>query len=128
MPYLNKIMLIGHAGRDAELRFTSEGTAFCKFTLAVSDKVKGEKVTEWFDCTAFGKTAEYAGEDVKKGLAVYVEGKIQTEKWVDKSGQPREKRAVIANSVKVFKKAQDARTEQEEAINDEVIESGEMPF
>lgn len=124
MPYLNKILLIGHAGRDAELKFTQGGMAVTKFSLAVSEKVKDEKHTEWFDVTCFNKTAEFAGEDVRKGLAVYVEGRIRTEKWTDKNGQPREKRGVIADSVKVFKKSR----EKEDATTEELIESGEMPF
>ena len=125
MPYLNKILLIGHAGRDAELKFTPGGIAVCKFSLAVSEKVKGEAHTEWFDITCFNKTAEFASDDVKKGGTVFVEGRIRTEKWVDKSGQNREKRGVIADSVKVFKKAQEKR---DDATTEELIESGEMPF
>lgn len=125
MPYLNKIMLIGHAGRDAELKFTQGGMAVCKFSLAVSEKSKGERVTEWFDITCFNKTAEFSVDDVKKGLAVYVEGRIRTEKWTDKEGKPREKRGVIADSVKVFKKAQEKR---DDATTEELIKSGEMPF
>ncbi len=103
MPYQNKAILIGHAGKDAEMRFSGEGKAITKFSLAVGEKVMGEKVTEWFDVTCFGKTAEFAGEDVKKGLPVYVEGKIRTEKWTDRNGQEREKRVIIAETVKVFK-------------------------
>jgi single-strand DNA-binding protein len=135
MPYLNKILLIGHAGRDAELRFTAGGMAVTKFSLAVSEKIKDEKHTEWFDVTAFNKTAEFAGEDVRKGLAVYVEGRIRTEKWTDKEGKPREKRGVIADSVKVFKKAKPPEDETQKMTlenhsdtYDPNVSDDEMPF
>jgi single-strand DNA-binding protein len=66
MPYLNKVIIIGHAGRDAELKFTPSGVAVCKFSVATSETRKGEKTTEWHNVTAFGKQAEWAGREAER--------------------------------------------------------------
>ena len=131
MPYLNKVMLIGHAGRDAELKYTQGGLAYCKFSVATSETRKGEKVTEWHNVTVFGKQAEWAGESLKKGGVVYVEGKIQTDKWTDKDGNAREKAGILANEVKVFAKKPTTETHETHGETHEthgIPDDAEMPF
>jgi single-strand DNA-binding protein len=128
MPYLNKVIIIGHAGRDAELKFTPSGVAVCKFSVATSETRKGEKVTEWHNVTAFGKQAEWAGESLKKGGVVYVEGRIQTEKWVDKAGEKHERVGIVANDVKVFAKKPKEETHGETHESQGRMDETEMPF
>lgn len=95
MKGINKVILIGNLGQDPEIRYTSGGMAIATLSLATSeswrDKQTGEKKerTEWHRVVLVGKLAEVAGQYLKKGSQVYVEGKLQTRKWQDQSGQDR---------------------------------------
>jgi single-strand DNA-binding protein len=92
MSSVNKVILVGHLGRDPEVRYSSDGTAFANVSIATSeqwkDKQTGEKKerTEWHKLVFAGKLAEIVGEYLKKGAQIYVEGKLQTRKWTDKEG------------------------------------------
>lgn len=92
---VNKVILIGHLGQDPEIRYMPAGGAVANLTLATSetwrDKQSGEmrEKTEWHRVCIFGKLAEVAGEYLKKGSQVYIEGSLQTRKWQDQSGQDR---------------------------------------
>ena len=92
---LNKVMLIGNLGRDPEVRYTTNGTAVANFTLATNerwlDQATGERKerTEWHRIVVFGKQAEIAGEYLRKGRQVYVEGSLQTRDWTDREGNKR---------------------------------------
>lgn len=93
MSSVNKVILIGRLGADPEMRAMPDGTAVCNFSLATSSfsTKNGEKkeFTEWHKCSAFNKAAEIAGEYLKKGSQVFVEGSQRTRKWQDKDGQDR---------------------------------------
>ena len=95
MKGINKVILIGNLGQDPEIRYTSGGMAIATLSLATSeswrDKHTGEQKerTEWHRVVLVGKLAEVAGQYLKKGSQVYVEGKLQTRKWQDQSGQDR---------------------------------------
>ena len=94
MASVNKVILIGNLGRDPEVRYLPSGDAVANITLATTETWKdkaGEKQeqTEWHRVAMFGKTAEIAGEYLKKGSQVYIEGRLQTRKWTDKEGQER---------------------------------------
>ncbi|MGU5691436.1 single-stranded DNA-binding protein [Aeromonas veronii] len=101
---INKVILIGNLGQDPEVRYMQNGTAVASITLATSeswqDKQTGEKKerTEWHRVVFMGKLAEIAGEYLKKGSQVYVEGKLQTRKWQDQSGQERYTTEVLVDS------------------------------
>lgn len=92
MASVNKVIIVGHLGRDPEMRHLPSGEAVANFSVATSeswkDKATGEKQerTEWHRVNFFGKTAEVAGQYLKKGSLVYVEGSLQTRKWTDKEG------------------------------------------
>ncbi len=92
---VNKVILVGNLGQDPETKYTPNGGAITTISIATSeswkDKNSGEtrEKTEWHRVVFFGKLAEIAGEYLKKGSQVYVEGKLQTRKWQDKSGQDR---------------------------------------
>jgi len=93
MSSVNKVILIGRLGADPERRSMPDGTAVCNFSLATStiSNKNGERkeFTEWHKCCAFNKAAEIAGEYLKKGSQVFVEGSQRTRKWTDKDGQER---------------------------------------
>ncbi|WP_323083946.1 single-stranded DNA-binding protein [Providencia alcalifaciens] len=100
---INKVILIGHLGKDPEIRYMPNGGAVANITLATSeswrDKQSGElkEKTEWHGVVIFGKLAEVAGEYLKKGSQVYIEGSLQTRKWQDQSGQDRYTTEVVVN-------------------------------
>ena len=95
MKGINKVILVGHLGQDPEVRYLANGDAVANLSLATSegwtDKQTGEKQerTEWHRVVFFQRLAEIAGEYLKKGAAIYVEGKLQTRKWQDKDGNDR---------------------------------------
>ena len=99
---VNKVILVGNLGRDPEVRYTANGAAVANLALATTeqwrDKQSGEKQerTEWHRIVLFGRLGEIAGEYLKKGSQVYIEGKLQTRKWQDQSGQDRYTTEIVA--------------------------------
>ena len=108
MASVNKWIGIGNLGRDPETRYTASGEAICNITVATSetwkDKASGEKkeATEWHRISFFGKLAEIAGQYLKKGSQVYVEGSIRTRKWTDKEGQERYTTEIRGDEMKML--------------------------
>ena len=105
---INKVILIGNLGQDPEVRYTASGTAVANLRIATSeswrDKQTGEQKenTEWHTVVLFGKTAEIASQYLKKGRQVYIEGRLQTRKWQDKSGNDRFSTEVVANDMQML--------------------------
>ncbi|MBP9871655.1 MAG: single-stranded DNA-binding protein [Nitrosomonas sp.] len=107
MASVNKVILIGNLGKDPETRYMSNGDAVTNITLATTDTWKdknGEKQekTEWHRVTFYRKLAEIAGEYLKKGRSVYVEGRLETRKWTDKNGVERYTTDIIASDMKML--------------------------
>ncbi len=108
MASVNKVILIGNCGRDPEVRYLPSGEAVANVTLATStrrkDKTSGETIeeTEWHRVTFFGRLAEIAGEYLKKGRPVYVEGRIKTRKYTDKDGVEKYATDIIANEMQLL--------------------------
>lgn len=102
---VNRVILVGNLGQDPEVRIMPNGNAVANFNVATSetwkDKQTGENrdKTEWHRVVVFGKLAEIAGEYVKKGTQVYLEGQLQTRKWQDQSGQDRYTTEVVINPI-----------------------------
>ncbi|MDD3884518.1 MAG: single-stranded DNA-binding protein [Gallionella sp.] len=104
---VNKVILIGHLGKDPETRYMPNGDAVTNVSIATSENWKdknGEKQekTEWHNLVFFRRLAEIAGEYLKKGSLVYVEGKLQTRKWQDKEGQDRYTTEIVVNEMKML--------------------------
>jgi single-strand DNA-binding protein len=104
MAGVNKAILVGNLGRDPELRHTQNGQAVANFTLATSETwtdKNGERVerTEWHRIVAWGKTGEMCAQYLSKGRTVYVEGRIQTREWEDKTGNKRYTTEINAQTV-----------------------------
>jgi single-strand DNA-binding protein len=107
MASVNKVILIGNLGADPETRYLPSGEAVTNIRIATTDVWKdkaGEKQehTEWHRVAFFGKSAEIAGEYLKKGSPVYVEGRIRTRKWQDKDGQDRYSTEIIADRMQLL--------------------------
>ena len=105
---VNKCILVGNCGKDPETRYTPSGAAVTNISIATKeewrDKNSGEKQsrTEWHNVVFFGKLAEIAGEYLKKGSQVYVEGSLNTEKWTDKSGNDRYTTKIKASEMQML--------------------------
>jgi len=97
MPNLNKVMLIGHLGKDPEYKTLSNGNTVCEFSVAVSEKYKDKETTEWFNVVAFGKIADTLNKWLSKGDSVYIEGKLRTRSW-EYEGSKRYRTEVIVTS------------------------------
>lgn len=108
MPSVNKVILIGNVTRDPEMKYTPKGTAICDIGLALNHTYKtdsGEKREEvtFVDVTLWGRTAEVAGEFLKKGRPVYIEGRIQMDTWDDKpTGKKRSKLKITGESLQLL--------------------------
>jgi single-strand DNA-binding protein len=105
---VNKAILVGRLGRDPETRFTSGGQAVANFTLATDETFKDrsgerQKRTEWHRIVLWGKLAEITQQYLKKGMLVYIEGRIQTRQWEDKrDGQKRTTTEIVANVMRML--------------------------
>jgi single-strand DNA-binding protein len=104
---VNKAILVGHLGKDPEVRYMPSGEAVANVTLATSETWKdktGEKQekTEWHNIVFYKRLAEIAGQYLKKGSLIYVEGRITTEKWQDKEGKDRYTTKIVANEMKML--------------------------
>jgi len=105
---VNKVILIGNLGKDPEVRYMPNGNAVANITLATSeswkDKSSGEQQekTEWHRIVMFRRLGEIAGEYLKKGSKVYIEGKLQTRKWQDNSGNDRYTTEIVADQMQML--------------------------
>ncbi len=102
---VNKVILLGNLGKDPEVKYTQGGMAIARFSLATTERAKDKEgnwqdKTEWHNLVAFGRTAEVAGEYLKKGRTVYIEGALRSSSWDDKeTGQKKYKTEVIVNDL-----------------------------
>ena len=111
---VNKAILVGRLGRDPETRFTSSGQAVANFTLATDETFKDrsgqrQKRTEWHRIVLWGKLAEITQQYLKKGMLIYIEGRIQTRQWEDKrDGQKKTTTEIVANVMRMLTSRADA--------------------
>jgi single-strand DNA-binding protein len=102
---VNKVILLGNLGKDPEVKYTPQGTAVAKFTLATNERYKDKEGqwqdrTEWHNLVAWQRTAEIVGEYLKKGSSIYIEGTLRTNSWDDKeTGQKKYRTEVIVNEL-----------------------------
>ena len=105
---VNKVILVGNLGNDPEVRYSNNGAAIANISIATTDswkdKTTGEKQekTEWHRVVMFNRLGEIAGEYLKKGSQVYIEGRLQTRKWQDQSGQDRYTTEIVANEMQML--------------------------
>ncbi len=105
---VNKVILVGRLGRDPEMRYTGSGQAVCNFTMATDESFtdrsgQRQKRTEWHRIVLWAKLAEIAQQYLKKGMLVYIEGRIQTRQWEDKrDGQKRTTTEIVGNVMRML--------------------------
>ncbi len=105
---INKVILVGNLGQDPEIRYTPGGLAIANATVATSDSWKDKQTgeqqerTEWHRVVFFSRLAEVVGEYLRKGSQVYIEGRLQTRKWQDPSGQDRYTTEIVANEMQML--------------------------
>ena len=134
---LNKVMVIGHLGKDPEMRYTPSGRPVTTFSMAVSrswNTADGERrsETEWFNIVSWGNLAEICKQYLHKGQQVYIEGRLQTRRWEDKEGQKRTNVEVVANEMMMLGDRRDNKSsqgsEQDDESPDPVADEDEFPF
>ncbi|ABF41224.1 single-strand binding protein [Candidatus Koribacter versatilis Ellin345] len=102
---VNKVILVGNVGKDPEVKYTPQGTAIARFSVATSERFKDKQGewqdrTEWHSITAWQKLAEIVGEYVKKGNKIYIEGRLRTDSWDDqKTGEKKYRTEIVANDI-----------------------------
>jgi single-strand DNA-binding protein len=122
MASVNKVLIIGNLGQDPIIRYTPTGSAVANLSVATTEKWKdkgsgdGQEKTEWHRIVFFGRLAEIAGEYLKKGAPVYIEGRIETRKWTDKDNIERYTAEIIGNDLKMLGKKD--RPEEPPIYND----------
>ncbi|MBQ0932653.1 single-stranded DNA-binding protein [Ideonella sp. 4Y16] len=108
MASINKVILIGNLGRDPEVRYTPSGAAVCNLRLATTrnwksrDTGERQEETEWHSVVLYDRQAEVAGEYLKKGRPVYIEGRLKTRKWQDKDGNDRYTTEIVAETMQLL--------------------------
>tara|TARA_B100001769_G_C22039569_1_gene558688 strand:+ start:410 stop:793 length:384 start_codon:yes stop_codon:yes gene_type:complete len=122
---VNKVILIGNLGKDPEVRYLDNGVAVANLSLATSENYKnkdGEKVTqtEWHDIVLWRGLAEVAEKYLKKGSSVYIEGKLRTNKWVDKDENTRYKTEVLADKLTMLGRSQNQEQSSESSSEDDL--------
>ena len=113
MASVNKVILLGNLGKDPETRYTQGGDAVTNFSIATTERWKNkdgeqQEKTEWHKIVTFGRQAEIAGEYLKKGSQVFIEGRLQTRKWEDKEGVDRYVTEIIGDRFQMIGKRSDA--------------------
>lgn len=108
MASVNKVILLGNCGRDPEVRYAADGGAITTLSIATSSRVKDKgtgdwrEETEWHRVVFFGRSAEVAGEYLKKGRSAYVEGRLRTRKWTDKDGNERYTTEIVGDVLQLL--------------------------
>ena len=108
MASVNKVILMGNLGRDPEVRYSPDGGAIANVSIATTSRYKDKSSgdmkedTEWHRVVFFGRLAEIAGEYLKKGRPVYVEGRLRTRKWQDQQGQERQTTEIVADQMQLL--------------------------
>jgi len=130
---LNKCTFAGNLGSDPELKYSSNGTAICKFAIATSHSIKKDnewnEKTEWHNIVVFGAAAENCSKRLKKGSNVYVESKMQSQAYTDKDGKEIKRIVFIANEIKFIDKFE--KTEKSETSTNSIsatIPDEDIPF
>lgn len=132
---LNKVMIIGHLGKDPEMRYTPSGRAVTTFNVAVSrswNSSDGERrsETEWFKVVSWGNLAEICNKYLTKGQQVYIEGRLQTRRWEDKEGNQRKSVEVVANEMTMLGERRDKGQSTSNSFDEMPpdIDEDEFPF
>lgn len=130
---LNKVMIIGHLGRDPEMRYTPSGRPVTTFTVATGrtwSSADGERhtETEWFNIVTWGSLAEICNQHLNKGQQVYIEGRLQTRRWEDPDGNKHIGVEIVANEMMMLGDRRDSNSNQSSEANFADENEEEYPF
>ena len=130
---LNKVMIIGHLGRDPEMRYTPSGRPVTTFTVATNrtwNTTDGEKhnETEWFNVVSWGNLAEICKQYLSKGQQVYVEGRLQTRRWEDADNIKRNSVEIVASAMMILGDRHESNQTNSDSHESELINDEEYPF
>lgn len=131
---LNKVIMMGRLTRDPEISSSTSGTTFARFSIAVDRKIKaeGQPEADFFNCTSFGKQAEFIERYLKKGTKIVITGRLQNDSYTNKDGQKVTATKIITEEVEFAESKKDGQTEQKTENNDFLsIPDGiadELPF
>lgn len=130
MPSFNRVILIGHLGRDPEMRYTQNNTAVCGFSMAMNRKIKDrEDEVTWVEVTAWSRIAEVIHQYVKKGDPLMVEGRLTLDEWDDKtSGEKRRMLKVTAENVQLMGQAGGGKKADPRPVANDSIPEDDIPF
>lgn len=129
MASFNKITIVGHLGRDPELRQTPNGIAVCNFSVATTEKRKDQETTTWFRVTVWDKAAENAAKYLTKGALVYVEGRARLNEYTDREGNHRSVIEVNATEVNyLLRKEGSSESPKAESAQHSTISDSDIPF
>jgi single-strand DNA-binding protein len=138
MKSVNKVILIGNLGKDPEVKYTPNGTSVAKIVLATNERFKDkagqwQDKTEWHNIVLWKRLAEIAGEYLKKGTKVYIEGRLETRSW-EKNGETRYTTSIVASDVVLLGSRESGKTEAKPTktaapnIHGQVITDQDIPF
>jgi single-strand DNA-binding protein len=121
---LNKVMIIGHLGRDPEMRYTPSGRPVTTFSVATNrswNTSDGERhtETEWFNVVAWGSLAEICKQHLNKGQQVYIEGRLQTRNWEDNEGKRHSSTEIVANEMIILGDRRETNQSDDEPLDEE---------
>lgn len=131
---MNKVIMMGRLTRDPEISSSTSGTTFARFSIAVDRKIKteGQPEADFFNCTSFGKQAEFIERYLKKGTKIVITGRLQNDSYTNKDGQKVNSTKIITEEVEFAESKKDGQTEQKTENNDFLsIPDGmadELPF
>jgi len=130
---LNKVQIIGHLGKDPEMRYTPSGKPVTTFTVAISrtwNSADGERhnETEWFNVVAWSSLAEICKQYLAKDRLVYIEGRLQPRRWEDKEGNKHSSVEIVANEMMMLGERRDSNHQSAEAEEPEVSQTDEDEF
>lgn len=121
---LNSISLVGRTTKEIELRVLNNNTYVTSFSLAQNRKVNGNEVSDYFDCVAYGKTAELLGQYVKKGHKVGVTGRLQTRTWTDDKGANRKVVEILVNDIELLEPKQNNQYQPQQGYQNNNYNNG----
>jgi single-strand DNA-binding protein len=132
MASVNKAIILGNLGKDPEVKVLTNGDAVCNFSIATTENWKDkegnkQEKTEWHNVVMYRKLAEIAGEYLKKGSSVYIEGALQTRKWTNKEGQERYTTEIVANSMQMLGGKPQEKPEKQQEENYSQDDSRSVP-
>lgn len=134
---VNRVILIGHLGKDPEIKFTPSGVALAKFSLATTEKRKDadgnlQEHTEWHKIIFWRRLAEIAGEYLKKGMLVYIEGRIQTHSWEDDQGVKKYMTEIVGDRMQMLSRKEETESSPEpktsKSAEKPLEEEEDLPF